>query len=56
MEDTFWITLPVETWQTLFRRSIDADCEVSDLLCMLIERGELAPDPTSNLATQLEAR
>jgi hypothetical protein len=56
MTDTLWITLPVETWKKLFERATDADRNASDFLRVLIERGTLTPDPTSDLAPHLEPR
>jgi macrodomain Ter protein organizer (MatP/YcbG family) len=38
MNDTFWITLPVDTWRRLFRMALDADRTASDYLRVLIEK------------------
>jgi hypothetical protein len=43
MDDTLWITLPVNTWRILFERAIKADRKASDFLRVLIESGEIAP-------------
>ncbi len=37
MYDTFWITLPITTWQRLFERATQADRTASDFLRTLIE-------------------
>lgn len=55
MNDTLWITLPVATWKKLFERATDADRNASDFLRLLIDRGEIVPDPSSELATKVTA-
>lgn len=56
MNDTLWITLPVTTWQKLFERATKADRDASDFLRVLIERGEIVPDPSNAITANMEAR
>ena len=45
MSDTFWITLPVSTWQILFARALKADRDASDFIRLLIEKGRIDDQP-----------
>ncbi len=49
MQDTLWITLPVETWRQLFGLARQENRNASDYLRVLIER-EAEKDTTNEAA------
>jgi len=56
MNDTFWITLPVTTWGTLFERAKKADRDASDFLRVLIERGEIVINNPAPVVDEITAQ